>query len=124
MPKTLFDKIWDNHVVYSREKYPDVLYIDTHLIHEVTSPQAFEGLRSRGIGVLRPNQTWATADHNVPTKDQHLPIREALSRNQVEKLDKNCREFGVQLYGLGHPFQGIVHVMGPDHPTRQNNGMW
>lgn len=114
MPKTLFDKIWDSHVVYQKESYPDVLYIDTHLIHEVTSPQAFDGLRQRQLPVFRTNKTWATADHNVPTKDQHLPIKEALSRFQVEKLESNCKEFGVEMYGLGHPFQGIVHVIGPE----------
>lgn len=114
MSKTLFDKIWDAHVVYSRENYPDVFYIDTHLIHEVTSPQAFEGLRQRKLKVRHTDRTWATADHNVPTLNQHLPIREALSRKQVEKLEKNCEEFGVPLYGLGHPYQGIVHVIGPE----------
>lgn len=113
-PRTLFDKIWDKHVVFQQAGYPAVLYIDAHLIHEVTSPQAFDGLRKRGIKVFRPERTWATMDHNVPTKDQHLPIREELSRRQVDKLKKNCDEFGVQLYGLGHPFQGIVHIIGPE----------
>ncbi|MEY3418032.1 MAG: 3-isopropylmalate dehydratase large subunit, partial [Bacteroidota bacterium] len=112
--KTLFDKIWDNHVVYSKEGYPEVLYINTHFIHEVTSPQAFDGLRNRGLPVFRPSKTHATADHNVPTKDQHLPIKEALSRYQVEMLTKNTSEFGVELYGLGHKYQGIVHVVGPE----------
>lgn len=111
---TLFDKIWENHVVHREEGFPDVLYINTHLIHEVTSPQAFDGLRARGLPVFRPQKTRGTADHNVPTINQHLPIQEALSRFQVEKLTKNCDEFGVELYGLGHPFQGIVHVMGPE----------
>ncbi len=113
-PKTLFDKIWDAHVVKRTEGYPDVLFIDRHYIHEVTSPQAFDGLRKRGIRVFRPQRTTATADHNVPTKDQHLPIREALSRQQVEMLRKNCTEFGIELYDLGHPFQGIVHIIGPE----------
>ncbi len=113
-PQTLFDKVWDSHVVHTQPDYPDILYIDAHLIHEVTSPQAFEGLRKRGIGVARPDRTWATADHNVPTKDQHLPIKEALSRKQVEMLTANCKEFGVRIYGLGHPFQGIVHIIGPE----------
>ncbi len=112
--KTLFDKIWENHIVTSIENGPDVLYIDRHFIHEVTSPQAFAGLEQRGISVFRPAQTIATADHNVPTKDQHLPIREALSRFQVEKLTENCANYGINLYGLGHPFQGIVHVIGPE----------
>ena len=114
MGKTLVEKIWDAHVVKSQDGFPDVLYIDTHLIHEVTSPQAFDGLRKRGLPVLRPNQTVATADHNVPTLDQHLPIKEELSRYQVDMLTKNCKEFGVELYGLGHPYQGIVHVIGPE----------
>lgn len=112
--KTLFDKIWDKHVVTSIEDGPDVLYIDRHFIHEVTSPQAFAGLEKRGIAVLRPQQTIATADHNVPTQNQHLPIREALSRFQVDKLTENCANHGINLYGLGHPFQGIVHVIGPE----------
>jgi 3-isopropylmalate/(R)-2-methylmalate dehydratase large subunit len=113
-PSTLFDKLWDAHVVKRAEGYPDVLFIDRHFIHEVTSPQAFDGLKKRGIGVFNIGRTTATADHNVPTKDQHLPIKEALSRHQVETLRKNCNEFGVELYDLGHPFQGIVHIIGPE----------
>lgn len=112
--RTIFDKIWDAHVVKSQEGYPDVFYIDHHFIHEVTSPQAFAGLRKRGIPVARPKQTIATADHNVPTRDQHLPIKEMLSRVQVETLTENCQAFGVELYGLGHEKQGIVHVIGPE----------
>jgi 3-isopropylmalate/(R)-2-methylmalate dehydratase large subunit len=114
MSKTLVEKIWDAHVVKREEGFPDILYIDTHLIHEVTSPQAFDGLRKRGIPVFRPQQTVATADHNVPTINQHLPIKEELSRYQVDMLTKNCAEFGIELYGLGHPYQGIVHVIGPE----------
>lgn len=114
MSKTLVEKIWDAHVVKSEAGFPDILYIDTHFIHEVTSPQAFDGLRKRGLPVFRPKQTIATADHNVPTLNQHLPIKEELSRYQVDMLTKNCAEFGVELYGLGHPFQGIVHVIGPE----------
>jgi len=113
-PKTLFDKIWDAHVVKQSEGYPDVVFIDRHFIHEVTSPQAFDGLRKRGVKVFNTARTTATADHNVPTKDQHLPIREALSRHQVETLRKNCAEFGIELYDLGHPYQGIVHIIGPE----------
>jgi len=90
------------------------LYIDKHLIHEVTSPQAFKGLSNRGLQVFRPKQIVATADHNVPTVDQHLPIKEELSRRQVEALKENCAAFGIDLYGLGHPYQGIVHVIGPE----------
>lgn len=112
--KTLFDKIWDSHVVRSIEGGPDVLFIDQHYIHEVTSPQAFNGLRKRGIKVFRPERTLATADHNIPTRDQHLPIREELSRRQVAQLDANCREFGIDLFGLNHQKNGIVHVIGPE----------
>lgn len=114
MRKTLFDKIWEKHVVKQIEGGPSVFYIDTHFIHEVTSPQAFAGLNKRGIKVFRPQQVVATADHNVPTLDQHLPIKEELSRLQVEALIKNCAEHGIELYGLGHPYQGIVHVIGPE----------
>jgi 3-isopropylmalate/(R)-2-methylmalate dehydratase large subunit len=113
-PKTLFDKLWDAHVVKTSEGYPDVVYIDRHFIHEVTSPQAFDGLRKRGIKLFNPARTTATPDHNVPTKDQHLPIKEALSRHQVETLRKNTAEFGVTMYDLGHPYQGIVHIIGPE----------
>jgi 3-isopropylmalate/(R)-2-methylmalate dehydratase large subunit len=114
MQKTLFDKLWDQHVVDTVEGGTDVLYIDRHFIHEVTSPQAFAGLRKRGIGVARPQQTVATADHNVPTINQDQPIKEKLSRFQVDTLTQNCEEFGLELYGLGHPYQGIVHVIGPE----------
>jgi 3-isopropylmalate/(R)-2-methylmalate dehydratase large subunit len=114
MGKTLFDKIWEQHVVDTIQDGPDVLYIDRHLIHEVTSPQAFAGLEKRGIPVYRPERVIATADHNVPTKNQHLPIRDLLSRQQVEELTRNCRKHGIELYGLGHPWQGIVHVIGPE----------
>ncbi len=113
-PKTLFEKLWEQHVVYQEPGYPAVLYIDAHLIHEVTSPQAFAGLKKRRIPLFRKQRTWATADHNVPTKDQHLPIRDALSSKQVEMLVKNCEEYGIKLFGLGHPYQGIVHVIGPE----------
>jgi len=113
-PKTIFEKIWDAHVVKRAEGYPDALFIDRHFIHEVTSPQAFDGLRKRGIKVFNTSRTTATADHNVPTKDQHLPIKEALSRHQVETLRKNCKDFDIELYDLGHPYQGIVHIIGPE----------
>ncbi|MBI2597222.1 3-isopropylmalate dehydratase large subunit [Candidatus Daviesbacteria bacterium] len=111
--RTLFEKIWDSHVVESKEGYPDLLYIDAHLIHEVTSPQAFDRLRKRKLPVFRPQNNWATMDHNVPTLNQHLLVKEELSRKQVETLKRNCEEFGIRLYGLGHPNQGIVHVIGP-----------
>ena len=113
-PQTLFDKIWDSHVVKSQEGHPDVLFIDRHFIHEVTSPQAFNGLRQRGVPVFNVQRTTAVPDHNVPTKDQLLPIKDALSRLQVESLRKNCADFGIELYDLGHPFQGIVHIIGPE----------
>ena len=113
-PNTLFDKIWDSHVVRSIEDGPDVLYIDRHYIHEVTSPQAFNGLKERGILVFRPDKTIATADHNIPTKNQHLPILDEQSRNQVERLSENCRKYGIELFGLNHPKNGIVHVIGPE----------
>ncbi len=114
MPKTLFEKIWEKHIVKTIDDGPSVLYIDRHFIHEVTSPQAFTGLNKRGIKVLRPQQVVATADHNVPTLNQHLPIKEELSRLQVEALIHNCAEHNIELYGLGHPYQGIVHVIGPE----------
>jgi 3-isopropylmalate/(R)-2-methylmalate dehydratase large subunit len=114
MGKTLFDKIWDNHVVETIDNGPSVLYIDRHFIHEVTSPQAFKGIEERGVELFRPKQTIATADHNVPTLNQHLPIKDELSRMQVEQLINNCAKHGVELYGLGHPYQGIVHVIGPE----------
>jgi len=113
-PKTLFDKIWDSHVVQSIDKGPDILYIDQHYIHEVTSPQAFNGLRGRGVTVFRPEKTLATADHNIPTTDQDKPIREELSRKQVEKLAENCKSFGIEYFGLNNPKNGIVHVIGPE----------
>jgi 3-isopropylmalate/(R)-2-methylmalate dehydratase large subunit len=114
MSKTLFEKIWDRHIVKTIAGGPAVLYIDRHFIHEVTSPQAFKGLERRGLPVFRPHQIVATADHNVPTLDQHLPIKEELSRVQVQQLVDNCRKQNIELYGLGHPYQGIVHVIGPE----------
>lgn len=112
--KTLFDKIWDKHIVTSIEDGPDVLYIDKHLIHEVTSPQAFEGIKKRGEKIFRPQNIIATLDHNVPTKNQHLAIENENSRKQVDTLIKNCKENNIELFGLQHPKQGIVHVIGPE----------
>jgi len=112
--KTLFDKIWDAHVVDEIQGGPSVLYIDRHLIHEVTSPQAFAGIEQRGIPILRPEKTVATPDHNVPTQGQHLPIRDQLSQFQVNTLRDNCEKHGITLYGLNHPYHGIVHVIGPE----------
>jgi len=114
MGKTLFDKIWDGHVVTEVENGPSVVYIDRQFIHEVTSPQAFTGIEKRGIKVFRPAQITATADHNIPTIDQHLPIKEELSRIQVETLKANCERHGITHYGLGHELNGIVHVVGPE----------
>lgn len=114
MGKTLFDKVWDAHVVESIEGGPDVLYIDKHLIHEVTSPVAFLGLENRGIKVLRPENTVATPDHNVPTINQDQPIKDQLSKMQVDKLTENTSKHGIKLYGLGDPNQGVVHVVGPE----------
>ena len=114
MSKTLFDKIWDQHVIDTIKNGPQVLYIDKHLIHEVTSPQAFNELKERSIPVFRPNQIVATADHNTPTKDQHLPIKDDLSRNQLEQLTTNCADNNITLYELGHQYNGIVHVMAPE----------
>ena len=112
--KTLSDKVWEQHIVRSGDGLPDLLYIDLHLIHEVTSPQAFDGLRMSGRGVRRADLTVATEDHNVPTEDIHLPISDPISKKQVEVLRSNCEEFGIQLYPMGDPGQGIVHVIGPE----------
>jgi len=112
--KTLFDKIWDSHVVRHIEEGPDVIYIDRHYIHEVTSPQAFNGLNDRAIPVFRPEKTLATADHNIPTLNQDREIKDELSRNQVRKLEENCRKYGIELFGINHPNNGIVHVIGPE----------
>ncbi|MBT8274320.1 MAG: 3-isopropylmalate dehydratase large subunit [Bacteroidia bacterium] len=114
MKKTLFDKVWDSHVVKTIENGPQVLYIDKHLIHEVTSPQAFKELEVRGIPVFRPDHIVATADHNTPTIDQHLPVKDELSRKQLEQLSQNCKKHNITLYELGHKYNGIVHVMAPE----------
>ena len=113
-PKTLFEKIWDNHVVVEEPACPVVLYIDLHLIHEVTSPQAFQGLRDRGLKVRRPDCTVATMDHSIPTTDRTLPIVDPIAAKQVEQLRINCREFGVPLFDLGNENLGIVHIIGPE----------
>ena len=113
-PRTLFEKIWDNHLVHAAEGRQAILYIDLHLVHEVTSPQAFEGLRLANRPVRRPEFTIATPDHNVPTANRDLPIADPISRQQVETLRTNCKEFGIKLYDLDNPKQGIVHVIGPE----------
>ncbi|ULB34198.1 MULTISPECIES: 3-isopropylmalate dehydratase large subunit [Proteiniphilum] len=117
--KTLFDKIWDAHVVTTVKDGPTQLYIDRHLCHEVTSPQAFAGLRARGLQVFRPDQTTLTADHNIPTIGQDKPIRDQISRFQVDTLAKNARDFGLTYYGLNDPGNGIVHVIGPENGYTQ-----
>jgi len=114
MPQTLFEKIWNRHVVASEPDCPSVLYIDLHLIHEVTSPQAFAGLRARGLRVRRPDRTVATLDHIIPTRDQLSPLADPLAARLVDQTERNCREFGVRLHGIGSPHQGIVHVIGPE----------
>ncbi len=113
-PRTLLDKIWDEHVVCTPEGESPLLYIDRHLVHEVTSPQAFEGLRLAGRRVRRPESTFATPDHNVPTTDRRLPIADPISKQQIDTLRANCREFGIRLFDLGDADQGIVHVIGPE----------
>lgn len=115
MAKTLFDKVWDSHVVRSVENGPDVLFIDRHLVHEVTSPVAFLGLSRRNIPVLYPGRTFATADHNTPTRNQHLPVQDPLSARQLEALEENAQAHGIPYWGLGHEKNGIVHVIGPEN---------
>src|SRR5215467_5256100 len=112
MPSTLFDKVWDRHVVSDLPGGGALLYIDRHLVHEVTSPQAFDGLREHGRPVRRPDLTFATVDHNVPTDGREID-ESSLSGKQLGALARNAKEFGVQLYGYGHEKQGIVHVIGP-----------
>ena len=119
MAKTLFEKIWDRHVVHEEPDQPSLLYIDCHLVHEVTSAQAFEGLRLAGRKVRRSDLTYATADHNLPTWDRSLPITDEIARKQIETLERNCKEFQIQLYGLNSPNQGIVHVIGPEQGITQ-----
>src|ERR1700741_2203239 len=113
-PRTIIEKIWDAHVVAQREGAPALLYIDLHLVHEVTSPQAFDGLRKRGLKVRRPDLTIATADHSTPTTPRSLPILDKVAAAQVAQLEANCRDFGIQCFGLNSDKQGIVHVIGPE----------
>lgn len=115
MANTLFDKIWDSHVVNLIEGGPSQLYIDRHYCHEVTSPQAFDGLRQRGLQVFRKDKTICSPDHNIPTLNQDKPIADPISRNQVETLTRNANEFGLTLFGLGHRKNGIIHVIGPEN---------
>ncbi|HEY8895741.1 MAG TPA: 3-isopropylmalate dehydratase large subunit [Niastella sp.] len=114
-PAALFDKVWDSHVVKHIDDGPDVLFIDRHFIHEVTSPVAFLGLESRGLKVMYPERTFATADHNTPTINQHLPVQDPLSANQLKALESNSAKYGISHWGLGNPKNGIVHVVGPEN---------
>ncbi len=113
-PRTIVEKIWDSHVVAEREGTPALLYVDLHLVHEVTSPQAFDELRQRRLGVRRPDLTIATADHSIPTHDRSLPILDKVAEAQIHQLEKNCRNFGIPLYGPHSDKQGIVHIIGPE----------
>lgn len=112
--KTSFDKIWENHVVAQAPGSPAILYIDLHLVHEVTSPQAFQGLRDRGLKVRRPSQTIATLDHSIPTTPLGVPIQDQIAARQIAMLEKNCQDFGIRLLGMDSPNRGIVHVIGPE----------
>ena len=118
-PKTMFEKLWDSHVVHEEGGQPTILYVDLHLVHEVTSPQAFDGLRMAGRGVRRTDLTVATADHNTPTWDLSLPITDPIAQQQLDALSGNCEEFGVTLYDRFSPLQGIVHVIGPEQGYTQ-----
>src|SRR4051812_10730768 len=118
-PKTLSEKVWDRHVVRTAEGEPDLLYIDLHLVHEVTSPQAFDGLRLAGRGVRRPDLTVATMDHNVPTAGLDKPLADPISAKQIDVLARNCQEFGIRCYAMGDPGQGIVHIIGPEQGLTQ-----
>src|SRR6266536_1148227 len=113
-PRTLFAKLWDRHVVSETPGHPSVLYVDLHLVHEVTSPQAFAGLDARGLRVRRPDLTVATVDHAVPTTDRTLPLADGMAAAQIHRLEENCRAHGVPLLGTDSPHQGIVHVIGPE----------
>jgi 3-isopropylmalate/(R)-2-methylmalate dehydratase large subunit len=113
-PRTIIEKVWDAHVVHEQSGAPDLLYIDLHLVHEVTSPQAFQGLRERGLRVRRPDLTVATTDHSIPTHDRSLPIVDEIAAKQIAQLEANCKEFGIPCHGLGSDRQGIVHVIGPE----------
>jgi 3-isopropylmalate/(R)-2-methylmalate dehydratase large subunit len=119
MPSTLSEKIWEQHVVHRADGEPDLLYIDLHLIHEVTSPQAFDGLRMAGRPVRRPDLTIATMDHNVPTAGLDKPLEDPISAKQMEVLEANCKEFGIRCYGMRDPLQGIVHIIGPEQGLTQ-----
>src|ERR1051326_7409883 len=113
-PRTIIEKVWDSHVVHEQAGAPTLLYIDLHLVHEVTSPQAFTGLRQRGLKVRRPDKTLATMDHSIPTTPPDVPIADALAAAQIKQMEVNAAEFGITLHGLNSPHRGIVHVIGPE----------
>src|SRR3954453_11675810 len=113
-PRTIIEKLWDSHVVSEQPGAPALLFIDLHLVHEVTSPQAFSGLRARGLKVRRPDLTIGTTDHSIPTHDRSLPILDKVAEAQIHQFEKNCRDFGVPFYGPDNRNQGIVHIIGPE----------
>ena len=113
-PRTIVEKIWDSHIVSQQAGAPALMYVDLHLVHEVTSPQAFDGLRKRGLKVRRPDLTIATTDHSTPTTPRGLPVLDQIAATQVAQLETNCRDFGIRCYGLSSDRQGIVHVIGPE----------
>ncbi len=117
--RTIIEKVWDSHVVHQQPGAPALLFIDLHLVHEVTSPQAFAGLRERGLKVRRPDLTLATADHSIPTTDRRLPILDKVAAKQLEQLEQNCRDFGIPCFGIHSAQQGIVHVIGPEYGATQ-----
>src|SRR5579884_1309671 len=118
-PRTIIEKVWDSHVVAEKPGAPTLIYIDLHLVHEVTSPQAFAGLRERGLKVRRPDLTFGTVDHSIPTTPRDLPILDKVAAAQVERLEDNCREFGIPCFGFHSSRQGIVHVIGPEQGLTQ-----
>ena len=118
-PRTIVEKIWDSHVVAENPGAPPLIYIDLHLVHEVTSPQAFTGLRERGLKVRRPDRTFGTVDHSIPTTPRSLPIVDPIAATQVRQFEANCRDFGIPYFGFHSEHQGIVHVIGPEQGLTQ-----
>src|SRR3954471_18206233 len=117
--RTIIEKVWDRHIVAERPGAPTLIYIDLHLVHEVTSPQAFSGLRERGLKVRRPDLTFGTTDHSIPTHDRSLPILDKIAETQITQFEKNCRDFGIPYYGPHSDKQGIVHIIGPEQGLTQ-----
>src|SRR4051795_6836572 len=118
-PRTIIEKVWDSHIVAQREGAPTLLYVDLHLVHEVTSPQAFAGLRERGLKVRKPDLTIGTTDHSIPTHDRSLPILDKIAESQIQQFEANCKEFGIPFYGPHSAHQGIVHIIGPEQGLTQ-----